>query len=114
MPVVSGVQPVRQLENVLGAKAGPAPLLFSSGAVTGSVKNGFSLPLGGNVTLYGYTDGQGIPVLGAIVGKNPDDSRLTQAFMKLNSSTGLVLVDWRAQLVLISGAPTGQVDVWRP
>lgn len=114
VPVIPGMHPVQQLERLLGVKAGAAPLLFSSSTVSGSVKNGFSLPLGGNVTLYGYTDGQGIPVLGAIVGRNPDEFRLTQAFMKLSSDRGLILVDWRSQLVLVSVAPSGQVEAWRP
>lgn len=114
VPVVSGVQPVQQLEKLLGVKAGAAPLLFSSSTVSGRVKDGFSLALGGNVTLYGYVASRGIPVLGAIVGKNPDDYKLTQAFTKLNSSNGLVLVDWRAQLVLVSPGSSGQIEVWRP
>lgn len=114
VPVLAGGDPMRQLEGLLGAKAGAAPMLFSGGTVSGSVKNGFSLPLGGNVTLYGYRDAQGIPVLGAIIGRNPDDSKLTKAFMKLNSERGLILVDWRAQLVLVSVSSSGQVEAWQP
>lgn len=114
IPVLSGVEATHQLEGLLGAKAGAAPMLFSGSSVSGSVKNGFSLPLGGNVTLYGYRDTHGIPILGAFVGKNPDDSKLTNAFMKLNSERGLILVDWRAQLVLVSISSSGQVEAWRP
>ena len=114
VPVISGSHPVRQLERLLGVKAGAAPMLFSASTVSGRVKNGFSVPLGGNVTLYGFTEGQTIPVLGAIVGKSPDDSKLTQAFAKLSTSNGLLLVDWRAQLVLMSVSPSGQIEVWRP
>lgn len=114
VPVLSGVDAKRQLEALLGARAGSAPMLFSGGSVSGSVKNGFSMPLGSNVTLYGFSDEQGIPVLGASIGKSPDDSKLTKAFMKLNADRGLILVDWRAQLVLLSVAPNGQVDVWQP
>jgi hypothetical protein len=114
VPVFSGADATRQLEGLLSAKAGVAPMLFSGSSVSGSVKNGFSLPLGGNVTLYGYRDAQGIPVLGAIVGKNPDDSKLTNAFIKLNSDRGLILVDWRAQLVLVSVSASGQVEAWQP
>ena len=114
VPVVSGSQPVKHLEQLLGVSASAAPMLFSSSAVSGSVRNGFSLPLGGNVTLYGYTEGESIPVLGAIVGRNPDDSKLTQAFVKLSIRNGLILVDWRSQLVLVSVAPSGQIEVWRP
>jgi hypothetical protein len=114
VPVISGSEAVRHIERSLGAKAGPAPILFSASTVSGRVKNGFSVPLGGNVTLYGYTEGQGVPVLGAIVGRSADDAKLTQAFVKLNASNGLILVDWRAQLVLLSVDPSGQIQVWRP
>jgi hypothetical protein len=114
LPVVSGEQPLKQLESVLSVNVGAAPMLFSSGTIAGSVKNGFSLPLGGNVTLYGYTEGNTIPVLGAIVGRNPDDFKLVQAFMKLNASAGLMLVDWRAQQALISVTASGKIEAWRP
>ena len=112
--VVSGSQPIQQLEKILGAKMGPAPILSSTSTMTGRVKDGFTLPLGGNVTLYGFTTEQGIPILGASVGKNPNDYKLTQAFMKLSSSNGLVLVDWRAQMLLVSANASGQIDVWKP
>ena len=95
-------------------EAGPAPLLYSSRMVSGRVKDGFSLPLGGGVTLYGYVAGQGIPVLGAIVSGSPDEFKLTQAFKTLNSGHGLVLVDWRSQLVLVSVGSSGQIEHWRP
>jgi hypothetical protein len=112
--IVTGAQPVQQLERLLGVKAAGAPILFSSNSISGRVKEGFSLPLGGNVTLYGYVAGQGIRVLGAIIGENPDDFNLTQAFMKLNANSGLILVDWRAQAVLVSVSKSGQIEVWRP
>lgn len=114
VPVLSGADATHQLEVLLGAKAGAAPMLFSSGTVSGSVKSGFSLPLGGNVTLYGYQDSQGIPILGAIIGSNPDDSKLTKAFMRLNSDRDLILVDWRAQFVLVSVSSSGQIEAWQP
>jgi len=113
-PVVSGEQPIPALEKVLGAVAAPGPILSSAGATTGRVRNGFTVPLGGNVWLYGYQSAHGVPVLGAYVGEHPDDLRLTQAFIKLNSSTGAILVDWRAQVVLLSTTAAGQVELWRP
>ena len=113
-PLVSGPQAVQQLEKILEAKAVGALVLFSSGTSGGRVKDGFTLPLGGNVTLYGYTTPEGIRVLGASVGQNPDDIKLSQAFIKLSSASSLVLVDWRAQMVLISANASGQIDVWRP
>ena len=111
IPVISSLQ---NLEKLLGTKAGDAPILFTSSSISGKVKNGFTLPLGGNITLYGYVDGNNIPVLGASVGKNPDDSRLTDAFLKLNASNGLLVVDWRAQLLIIGASSDSQVEVWRP
>lgn len=66
------------------------------------------------MTLYGYVTDLGIPVLGANVGENPDDFKLTDAFMKLNANAGLILVDWRAQVVLVSVNKSGQIDIWRP
>jgi len=111
VPVISSVQ---DLEKLLGTKAGDAPILFTSSSISGKVKNGFTLPLGGNITMYGYVDGNNIPVLGASVGKNPDDSRLTDAFLKLNASNGLFVVDWRAQLLIIGASIDSQVEIWRP
>jgi hypothetical protein len=61
------------------------------------VKGGFSLRLGGSVTLYGYAIPAGIPVLAALLGDNPDDHRLVEAFARLNAAEELVLVDWRQQ-----------------
>jgi hypothetical protein len=112
--LISGSRSVEQLGKILETKAGGALVLVSSGTVRGRVKDGFTFPLGGNVALYGYTTGEGIPVLGASVGPNPDDSKLTKAFTKLNSATGWVLVDWRAQMLLVSTNESGQIDVWRP
>ena len=113
LAIVSGDQPLRELEKTLGVNAAPGPILSSAGSVTGRVRNGFTLPLGGNVSLYGYLSAGAIPILGAYVGENPDDLKLTQAFMKLNSKTGAILVDWRAQVILVSTA-AGQVETWRP
>lgn len=113
-PVINGPQPAEVMEKLLDCKAGPAPILRSSSTVAGRVKNGFSLPLGENVTLYGYSDAQGAPVLGAYVGKDGEDIKLTQAFMKLSAAEGLILVDWRSQIILTSVTASGQIDVWRP
>ncbi len=113
-PLFTSPESVQQLEKLLGAKAGLAPILFSTSKTGGRVKDGFTLPLGGNVVLYGYTTGQGILVLGASVGSNPDDSKLARAFINLNSNCGLVLVDWRAQMLLISADTAGQIQVWKP
>ena len=113
-PVISASDPVETLRNVVGGIAGPGPILHSSGTYIGRVKNGFSLSIGQSVSLYGYSHSNSIPVLGAHVGPNPDDSKLAEAFAKLNLSHGVILVDWRAQMVLVSVDRDGQIEVWRP
>jgi hypothetical protein len=112
--VIVGSRALSRLEATLGSKSGPAPLLFSSTSITGRVKYGFSLALGGGVTLYGYATSVGIPVLGALVDDNPDHHRLIEAFVKLNAAEGLVLVDWRQQTTLVSVRSDGKIEAWRP
>ena len=114
VPVLSSVDPIAKLEGLLGVKVGPGPILYTSSEISGRVRNGFSIPLGGNVTIYGYVDHQDIPVLGANIGKNPDDLRLTDAFTKIHASDEVILVDWRAQLLMIDVDKTSQIEVWRP
>jgi len=114
IPVLSAARPIARLEELLGIKADVAPILYTYDQISGRVKNGFSIPLGGNVTIYGYVENQDIPVLGADVGKNPDDFRLTDAFMRLNASDSLLLVDWRAQLLIIKASSDSEVETWRP
>jgi len=109
--VIFGGGAVARLEAIFGSKAGPAPVLFSTTSTTGRVKDGFSLPLGGNVTLYGYATPAGIPVLGALIGDNPDHHKLVEGFVKLNTTEGLVLVDWRQQMVLESVGSNGKIGV---
>lgn len=114
IPVLSASHPLEKVERLFGIKAGPAPILFTFSEISGRVKNGFTIPLGGNIIIYGYVDNDYIPVLGANVGKNPNDSRLIDAFMKLNASDGLLLVDWCAQLLITEASSASEVDVWRP
>ncbi len=113
-PLVQGSQPIQKLEKILGAKTEGGLVLYSTSGTGGRVKDGFVLPLGGNVTLYGYTANDSIPVLGASVGQNPNDTKLTKAFTKLHATFELVLVDWRAQMLLVSTKESGQIEVWRP
>jgi len=112
--VVGGPRAVHSIEAAFHAKAGPAPVLFSSSSIIGQVTDGFSIPLGGSIFLYGYATDAGIPILGALVGENPDHQILVKAFVTLNAQEGLVLADWRQQLMLISAAPSGDLDMWRP
>lgn len=110
-PVLPSIQ---KLEKLLVLKAGEAPFLFASRAMPGKVKNGFTIPLGGNIVIYGYVNKGNIFTLGANVGKDPDDTRLTDAFVKLNKSDGLLLVDWQAQLLVVEASSASNVEVWRP
>lgn len=107
-PVINGPNAVAHLEQALGIAKGPAPFVSA-----GRVRNGFTLPLGGGVALYGFVKDSHVPVLGASVGSTPDDQPLAAAFAKLNASDGLVLVDWRQQFV-ITGAKAGKLSVWQP
>lgn len=109
-PVLSGS--VETLEKAFGAVAGPGPVLFhGSGTVAGRVTNGFSLPLAGKVWLYGTRD---LTVLGAAMPPGADNEMLARAFMTLSNSDGLLLVDWRSQMLLLKVADDGNLEVWRP
>jgi len=112
-PLMVGETALEHLQSVLGAKTGPAPLVTSAEGVA-RVQDGFTIEIGRNVHLYGYADERGIPVIAASLGPNPDDQRLTEAFTGLNASDGLVFVDWRQQMLLVSTATDGRIEVWRP
>lgn len=113
MPLMAGKAALDHLQSVLGARVGATPLVTSvEGAAR--VRNGFTIEIGRNVHLYGYADENGIPVIGASLGPNPDDPKLTDAFTKLNASDDLILVDWRQQMLLISTTANGKIEVWRP
>lgn len=112
-PVIPGQGAVSELTKALGLKLGSPPEVFSSSTVS-SVAAGFSIPLGANVTLYGYADGTGIPVLGAFVGESADYRVLAEAFGKLHKRWGVVLVDWRQQLLIVSTAKDGRLESWHP
>lgn len=91
----------------------PAPILVTSSKPLGQVKDGFSVKLGENAYLYGLADSKGTTVLAAHLA-GADDMLLTRAFTTLNTKYALILVDWRQQLVLVSVAPTGEINVWHP
>lgn len=112
-PVVGGTDALGKLAQLLGTKPAAAPVLRTSGFITGRVRNGFTLRLEDNVTLYGYTLDGALPALGAHLGHNADQLALTKAFMKLNAEQRLILVDWIGQIVL-TGTKNGEVEAWRP
>ena len=114
VPVISGEGALNRLQACLGVPAQPAPLLFSGSRIQGRLKDGFSLALGGDVTLYGFQNDYGIPVLGVHLAPGADKSVLSTAFATLNSSIGLILVDWCAPFVMVSRDGSGQPRFWRP
>jgi hypothetical protein len=113
-PVIMGVDAPEHLARTLNSQIGTAPVLSTASTITGRANLGFTLPLGGGVTLYGVKNRNGIPVLAVNMRSGADDLKLTQAFTKLNHSNGLVLVDWRSQLLLVGSHANGDVQVWRP
>lgn len=113
-PVVAGANALAKLEKVLGLTAGRAPLIYSSQKVSGKVAGGFSFKLEGNVSLYGQANASGILTLGATLGYMADNSKLTEAFAKLHKAFGLVLVDWCAQIALVSVQANGHIEALRP
>jgi hypothetical protein len=114
VPVISGDGALGWLEAQFGVSAQPAPLLFSGSRIQGRVKNGFSLALGGDVRLYGYQNDFGIQMLGVHLASGADKSVLSAAFATLNSSIGLILVDWCAPFVMVSRDASAQACLWKP
>jgi hypothetical protein len=112
--VLGGVDALQRLEGLMKSNSGDAPVLHSTSSLTGRVAHGFSMSLGGNIWMYGYASDQGLPVLAASVGQNPDDQLLVSAFTKLHREARLILVDWKQQLVLVGVDASGQIEVWRP
>ena len=114
-PVIAGRFALRSLEKTLGSKAADAPVVYTGvRTILGRVAGGFSLPLGGRVSLYGFTDRSGMAVLGADLNAPADDRVLTRAFAKLSARYRLILVDWRAERILISTSEGGQASVFAP
>lgn len=114
VPVLSGEQALTRLGSMFSSTVGQAPILHATTSLTGQVTNGFTMPLGGNIWLYGFVSDEEVPVLAALVGEHPDDAVLTAALCKLSHAEGLVLVDWKQQLVLTGVYSAGMVEVWRP
>ncbi|WP_244786038.1 hypothetical protein [Cupriavidus pauculus] len=112
--VVQGSDAPSAVATSVGAVTRPSPILTTSSGPLGQVKGGFTLELPGSVLLYGLTTTEGISTLGATVARGGDDTQLTQAYMTLFKKYGLLLVDWRAQLLLQSVDERGDISVWRP
>jgi hypothetical protein len=112
--VLSGNDPVRSLADQLHAEIEAAPILVSgTNSIVGRVRGGFSLRIGDGAALYGFQGQSSILVLGAHL-QNADDQLLTRAFTALSGTHQLILVDWRAQMLLLSVGQDGQIIVWSP
>jgi len=112
--VIANASPLKHLETVLAKPSGGAAFITASNKIAGRIRQGFTFDLGGNIQLYGYAADNRIPVLAASVGPNADNMKLAAAFMKLNKSDGLMLVDWRAQLLLVAVSADGNIETWKP
>ena len=113
-PLFSAMRPKNRLLSILGVKEGRPPIIYSFNEINGLVKKGFSIVIGTDVTLYGYTEGMKVKALGASVGENRDDRALVSAFTSLHDKYDLILVDWRSQFILTGLGESGQVNIWRP
>jgi hypothetical protein len=113
-PVIAAPEPLKQLAAHLGTTARGPAFITETNSFLGRVHSGFTFDLGGNIQLYGYTQRNDVPVLAASVGPKADNMKLAAAFMKLNKSEGLMLVDWRAQLLLLGVTPDGNIETWKP
>lgn len=92
----------------------PSPILTTSSTALGQVKGGFSIRLPGPLLLYGIDSESGISVLAARMETGCDDMKLTDTFVSLNRSNGLIFVDWPGQMVLASTNASGEINIWRP
>ena len=113
-PLFSSMRPKNKLLSILGTTEGAPLIVHSLNEISGLVKNGFSIMVGTDVTLYGYTDGLKVKALGASLGENPDNQSLVLAFSKLNQKFGIILVDWRSQFILTGVNKSGEIEIWRP
>ena len=103
----------KEIGSLVSAQIVPSPILVIGSSPLGQVKDGFTLLLGTNAHLYGVSNSKGITVLGAHLA-DADDMLLAKAFDQLNKSYGQIFVDWRQQFVLVSVAPNGKFNVWKP
>jgi hypothetical protein len=112
--VVRGVDATDDIASSVVAVVRPSPILTTTSRPLGQVKDGFTLELAGSVLLYGAKASDGVSALGATVARGGADAQLTQAYITLFEKYGLLLVDWRAQQLLLSVTEKGDISVWRP
>jgi hypothetical protein len=103
--------------NILGKLEGahvlPAPILTTASRALGQVKGGFTVTIGEGALLYGVIENDSIISLAASVHSDQGNNALTTAFMSLDKTEELILVDWRGQMI-ITGSSDGKLGVWKP
>ncbi len=107
-------EPLAALRALLGTVASEGALYLFGGQALGRVRNGFSLNLGGNIALYGTCTAGGLACLAAAVGRDPDHTVLTEAFVKIVATVPVILVDWCSQMILLKADEGGAIRLWRP
>jgi hypothetical protein len=104
---------IKALDSLTQTKIQPAPILTTASQPLGQVRNGFSLSLGEGALLYGVEQEGQIVSLAATVYSDEGNQALTSSFMALNKLENLILVDWRSQMIIMSGSD-GKLGVWKP
>lgn len=111
--VIAGSDALAQLSHELALEVAAGPVLFyGANTITGRVANGFSFRVADGLALYGASNSDGVAVLGAQV--SGGDLELTKVFTKLSRSHALILVDWRAQMLVEGVGESGRLLVWKP
>lgn len=101
------------LKSLEGAQEKSAPILTTTSQPLGQVKNGFTITIGEGAFLYGIKQEDQIISLAANVYSDEGNQALTNAFMRLDSTAKMILVDWRSQMIVMGGSD-GKLGVWRP
>jgi len=101
------------LESLEGAQILPAPILTTASSALGQVEGGFTVTIGDGALLYGVEYNNRIISLAASVHSDQGNTALTTAFMNLDKTEELILVDWRGQMI-ITGSSDGKLGMWKP
>ncbi|SFL33031.1 hypothetical protein [Lysobacter sp. cf310] len=112
--MLNGADALQVLASVFETRPGRAPILTAARQPLGQVKGGFSVAIAPKIWLYGLRDEDGLGVLAVLLDSGADDFTLTRAFIALHQQHGLILVDWRQQMLLAGVQPDGDIEVWSP
>ena len=104
---------LKALDALDGAESKPAPILTTASRLLGQVKGGFTVSLGDGALLYGIERDEKVVSLAASVQSDAGNRVLTNSFIALDKTENLILVDWRGQMIIMTGS-NGNLDVWKP